>query len=283
MWLFSVDGFYSAVQHKDDPNLIMVRCRAKEHADKLVQALPEAPPELVETPPPADYRWRVTITREQWVYFAARCAAEVAYYNFKNTTSKEKHPPGYMSALHGIWSDLLSVQDKPHRDTKKSRWGYYPEFTQGGQHFKSKSKGFKSTNDEDVWRHLDDWLDPADEALYTDEVEPVVLEAGMTVQLRDDEDMGNGLVMEVKGEEAVVEFSVELLDGTVEKDVMTVPLQDLWVMVPVEETEEEEVASEVFNGTSRPDPDVFTNLDELAEEDDGSWPPPLLGGPLKGR
>lgn len=175
MWLFTPDGFYSAVQHKDDPDLIMVRARARAHAERLVQSLPEHErPEIVETPPPADYLWRVTLTRAQWVFLVAKFAADIAYLNFKSEAHKREHPPGYMSALHALWGDMLKVQDdlggsRPSsRKKTKDQGSFMPRWTDQGI----------SDEDEDDFAGLDTWLsrheapsDSSDEDEYDPDLE----------------------------------------------------------------------------------------------------------------
>lgn len=287
MWLFVPGGFYSAVQHKDDPDKIMVRARAKQHAERLIKALPaDQRPELVETPPPADYRWRVTVTREQWVYLAARFAAEVAYLNFKSEAGKRGHPKGFMRTLHDVWGDLLNFQDDQHADTRKHRWGHLPALHASG----------RSTLDRDMFAGLDAWLDrhevapdPADEDEYEwvdpgdvlEEAVDVALEPGMTVRLIDDEDFGDGEVVAVVNDldMAVVRFCTPLEGGGVEEDMLEVPIHDLYVLVDPEVAEE--VAEELCAG--RPEPERFDDIDDLMEADDGSWPGPELDGFYRGR
>jgi hypothetical protein len=271
MWLFTPDGFYSAVQHKDDPDKIMVRARARLHAQKLVDACPDDDkPELVETPPPADYRYRVTVKRETWVYLVAKFAAEIAHTNFKNEAAKRKHPPGYMSSLHGVWSEMLRFQDDMHADSKRGRWSTI------------------SHGDSDPFAGLDAWLDRSAAGSGrgvgsggVDEVEYVTLAEGMVVQMSDDEDMGEGEVLSVNDERgtALVHFVTPIEDGTFEEDVLTVPVGDLVVVYdPLEE--EVEDALENMSSSSRPEPETFSSFDEY--DDDGSWPPPKPSGWMRG-
>lgn len=166
MWLFTPEGFYSAVQHKDDPNLIMVRARAKTHAERLVQALPPAErPEIVKTPPPADYLWRVTLTRAQWVFLVAKFASDIAYLNFKNEAHKRQHPPGYMNALHALWGDMLRMQD----DTDGSR--KTPKETDGGS-FMPRWTEQGISDDDDDFAELNAWLSRHDEDDLDEHEEP---------------------------------------------------------------------------------------------------------------
>jgi hypothetical protein len=280
MWLMTPQGFFSAVQHKDDPDKIMVRTRAKMHAQRLVEALPEGErPPVVETPPPADYRWRVTVTRAQWVYLVAKYAAEIAYGNFKNEAHQYEHPTGFVSALHRVWADLQDFQDDLH--AKKGQKGRL-----------SLPAPRKSTSDSDVFGDLDHWLgrhkrpDPADETEYdwldeTEDSEGMDLKPGMWVRLCDDEELGDGVVQSVDANRgtAVVVFTTTYDDGTKDEDELEVRIDDLWILIDPEVAEE--LADEICS--TKPEPDVYDDIDLLAEEDDGSWPSPVLGGPLRGR
>ena len=80
MWLFTTQGFFSAVEHREDRGLIMVRARVHRHITHLrdaVQACREGDYqasealEIIELED-ADYRFRLTITREEWVDFVMK-------------------------------------------------------------------------------------------------------------------------------------------------------------------------------------------------------------------
>lgn len=288
MWIFQPDGFFSAVEHRDNPDMILVRCRAKVHAQRLLASLPEAErPELVETPPPADYRWRAVLTRVQWVYVVARWAAGIDYGNFKNEAHKRKHPVGFMSALHRVWDEMLAFQDDQNPLTRGGRW----KKTYG------LSLGSLAEDDRDPFGSLDRWLgrraaeavDADDEVveLDDDDIEVVDIAEGMFVRLFDDPEMGDGEVLSVDEQDgtALVRFVTEwhLPDGGVEpeEDVVRVPLQDI---ERIEESFDPAVIDEIADQivtSSRPEPETFTSLDNYAW--DGSWPEPEPAGFLRGR
>lgn len=124
MWLILTTGYYSAVAHRNKPDYVMVRCRAQLHAERLIEFFQKDKnpkneiPELVESPPPADYRWRVTLTKHQWASFVAFSSLEISYDNFKNDAHKRENPTGYVTALHKIWDVMLGLQDTLHPDGK---------------------------------------------------------------------------------------------------------------------------------------------------------------------
>lgn len=113
MWVFTPQGFFSAVQHRDDKTKVMVRCRCEMHARRLsdkITSMKYPRPPVVHTPPPADYEWRLTISKMEWTAFLRRSTVEMDYPNFKNAAAKVEHPPGFLPALHDVWDDLYRVQ-----------------------------------------------------------------------------------------------------------------------------------------------------------------------------
>lgn len=83
MWIFTSNGFLSAVEHRDKPGYLMVRARAREHLVGLAQRMGEQP----EYTPGADYEWRVTITRKSFEGFVLEQIKNIDYDNFKNSIS----------------------------------------------------------------------------------------------------------------------------------------------------------------------------------------------------
>jgi hypothetical protein len=248
-----------------------------------VDSLPEGErPELVETPPPADYRWRAVLTRAQWVSVVAQWAADVAYPNFKNEARERKHPVGFLSALHRVWDEMLAFQDDQHPLTRGGRWKSYS------------LKGLATEDDPaGPFGNLDLWLgrraDASDEVVELDaaDIEVVDIAEGSFVRMVDDPAMGEGEVLSVDDGEgtAVVRFVLEghLPDGAVEpeEEIVRVPLQDL---ERVEESFDPAVLDEVADHimcSSRPESTPFTSLDDY--EWDGSWPEPEAAGFLRGR
>lgn len=274
MWIFTPDGFFSAVQHKDDPARIMIRTRARMHARKLIDACPEDDkPELVETPPPADYRFRVTVRRETWGYLVAKFATDIDYLNFKSEASKRPQPTGFMAALHGVWNKLLGFQDSMHDDTKKGRWG-------------SISHGA----DASPFDGLDEWLDRrksgSDDVDENEvEFEYVELAVGMFVQKSNTPCFGPGEIVSLHddGERATVRFVAQMDDGTANEFDVRLACKDLWVLDDLTDDQVDEALDEIVPLSSRPDIETFDSIEELEAADDGSWPPPEFSAFSRGR
>jgi hypothetical protein len=111
MWIFSRRGFYSVVEHKDNPNLILVRARREQDLVNLVQKY-ELPYQITEHPD-YDYRWRLVIDRLTWRELAFELMVEIDYPNFKSklaqTDQLDKLP-----MLLGFWEELVDYQKEHH-------------------------------------------------------------------------------------------------------------------------------------------------------------------------
>lgn len=105
MWVMTPRGFFSVVQHRDEPTNVMVRARCEDDIRALSDLLPDAEP--VNTPR-ADYAWRLVVPAVEWASAVTQMALEVDYNNFKNAVTDEKHHDAYM----GVWSTLLRLDDR---------------------------------------------------------------------------------------------------------------------------------------------------------------------------
>ena len=109
MWIMTTRGFYSAVQHRDDPELIMLRARCQKDLLALKELLPELEPYSV---PGSDYAWRAVISQKNWQKALVQLAAEIDYPNFKDAVKDQLHKQAYMN----VWADLLVLQQWPDQD-----------------------------------------------------------------------------------------------------------------------------------------------------------------------
>jgi hypothetical protein len=108
MWVMTLDGFYSAVESKDDPSCLTVRCRMEQDAERLADAVGRT----VEHTPDRDYHWRVLVPRSAWGEYLTTVARTIDYDNFKHEVGVRQ---GRRRAdVYGeVWADLLSLQYDP--------------------------------------------------------------------------------------------------------------------------------------------------------------------------
>lgn len=126
MWMMTSDGFYSAVEHRNDPNKVMVRARSVEDLTNLLDAiganggnaealLPE------KSGPYADYEWRITLPRLMWAEYCAGAAARISYDNFKTRIGQVN--PDRVYVYMNVWSDLRDIADEPNAGNPTSVHG----------------------------------------------------------------------------------------------------------------------------------------------------------------
>lgn len=106
MWLFTTQGFYSVVAHRDDPGTLIVRARTRADIEALREQVPAIEP---FEDPSADYRHRAYVSRGEWLAAVAELTAELDYDNFKSEVAREQ---GHERAgVYGrIWGELLGLQ-----------------------------------------------------------------------------------------------------------------------------------------------------------------------------
>lgn len=109
MWLCTTFGFYSAVQHRDDPSLLMVRARASDDIVAIVLRLPASLGTIrIWSTPLADYPYRIVIKRKVFASFVRRTVIdELAYDNFKSAVPDAKHEAAY----HRVWDVLHDLEE----------------------------------------------------------------------------------------------------------------------------------------------------------------------------
>lgn len=113
MWCFTTIGFHSAVLDNQKKGHMLVRFRDPAHARAFVAAAyPKAAdrPEIRVTPPPADYRWKVSLPHADYAATVARLAADVDYTNFKGACHRIHPDPYKGSDLSRVWGVMHERQ-----------------------------------------------------------------------------------------------------------------------------------------------------------------------------
>lgn len=101
MWIFTRRGFISAVQHREEPDTLVVRARAKGHLTALFGS--SAKPETVKG---SDYPWRVYVSKDELVRIVAREVLGIDYANFKSSVKNDL----YHDTLMDIWTAGLRLE-----------------------------------------------------------------------------------------------------------------------------------------------------------------------------
>jgi hypothetical protein len=111
MWVFTTDGFYSAVQHRDDKDQLVIRCRKAADAFALQSRLLDNghPEYAVTATPDADYAYRLFIPRTAWAEYLIRAVGSLDYPNFKDAVA-ERQGLERADIYHDVWQVMWEYQ-----------------------------------------------------------------------------------------------------------------------------------------------------------------------------
>jgi len=107
MWLTTTRGFYSVVEHRDNPEMVLVRGRKRAHLEAL-QELCEFPLPDVSLDPKADYPFRMTVPKAVVARLAYEFVMNIDYPNFKSEAVKRDRQA--TDVYHSVWSALLKLE-----------------------------------------------------------------------------------------------------------------------------------------------------------------------------
>ena len=102
MWIFTTKGFVSIVQHKDMSGHFQVKSRVP---DTLGYLFPDEEIKVIDW---ADYRFRMTLRKEDVFDALLREMRSILYTGFKDACNDED----YHYSLTQIWSIMYSFQGR---------------------------------------------------------------------------------------------------------------------------------------------------------------------------
>lgn len=119
MWLFTAFGFFSVVAHRDKPDDLLVRSRARTDLETLLSrsGLPSL---YVEHTPDADYPYRVTLPRKHLALVVAATLTDIDYTNFKSAVG-ERQGMARELAYHDVWAAVRQTEDEGARSEPRAR------------------------------------------------------------------------------------------------------------------------------------------------------------------
>jgi hypothetical protein len=95
----------------------MVRARSRKHLESLRERFPNsefAKAEIMRNVG-TDYRFRVIVSKAEWVSIVSQLVTEQTWSNFKNEAArfahKMKSSTTYVHALHQIWEVMFRFQE----------------------------------------------------------------------------------------------------------------------------------------------------------------------------
>ena len=110
MWIFTETGFVSAVQHRENPEYLMVRARDRESLEALATMLSIE----IKSTPDADYPYRLVASKEDVKSWMNDSIDFLGYNNFKNQVAVTRGKE-YAHTLGSVWSTMHEVEDEESR------------------------------------------------------------------------------------------------------------------------------------------------------------------------
>jgi hypothetical protein len=126
MWVFIPEGFFSIVQDKKNPKILIVRSRYVGDLERLVNAyFPKQRQVLVESIREwagTDYRYRLLMNREEVESVFGKAAASITYTNFKNEVTKQ-HGHARHDLYMKVWYIMSGAQSV--KKNQEDMWARY--------------------------------------------------------------------------------------------------------------------------------------------------------------
>lgn len=120
MWIFTKDGFYSAVQHNQDASMLQVRARRQDDLERLAAAL-ECDADIIAMDD-ADYRYRMNVRRDEFAGYMVEAVDDITYTtNVKGTLARGDSARQH--AMMDVWSAMYRLQiDSAFDDIDEELW-----------------------------------------------------------------------------------------------------------------------------------------------------------------
>lgn len=116
MWCMTKFGFFSAVEHRDDPNKVLIRARSRRDLLDLFnfaeyRGVGTEFSEITATLDHADYPYRIEATKIAWATVLGAMVGDIDYDNFKTRIGRTNKA---RAATYGkVWEDLLRIEREP--------------------------------------------------------------------------------------------------------------------------------------------------------------------------
>ena len=125
MWIFNQDGFFSVVQHRDDPEMLMIKARNRAHLERVAawtraNFMPNL--EIVELEE-SDYIVRANISKIRWAQYLTQRTMELDYDSVKEPIM-ERTDPELGHAMFDVWDRMMRYQREIHVGSA-SEYGFF--------------------------------------------------------------------------------------------------------------------------------------------------------------
>jgi hypothetical protein len=112
MWCFCLDGFFSIVTDLQEPGRMLIRARCEKDIYNLFNRYRDKCPSMQKptSDEARDYRWRLSVGKDDWVTLAGILAAAVDYSNFRDAVQERKDQYRKSAGYLEIWRVMRDVQ-----------------------------------------------------------------------------------------------------------------------------------------------------------------------------
>ena len=102
---------------------MLIRARCEKDINNLFNRYRDKCPSMQKptSDEAPDYRWRLSVSKQDWVTLAGILAAAVDYSNFKDAVHKRKDQDGKTAAYLEIWRVMRDVQFDEVEDEARSK------------------------------------------------------------------------------------------------------------------------------------------------------------------
>lgn len=111
MWIFTSTGFVSTVQHRDDPDRLVVRARDRISLEPLIARTGAE----VNPWQGSDYAFRIVVDRAAFEAWLAEQAQAIDYTNFKSSALRARGGR-FERTLHRVWDVMMEFQIAEEQD-----------------------------------------------------------------------------------------------------------------------------------------------------------------------
>jgi hypothetical protein len=112
MWIACIDGFFSTVIDKTKPGRMLIRARCEKDIKNLYNRYRDKCPSMRKptSDDTRDYRYRISISKRDWVKLAGLLAAAVDYPNFKAEIHQRPDQANKGQAYAEVWATMHRLQ-----------------------------------------------------------------------------------------------------------------------------------------------------------------------------
>lgn len=108
MWIFTKSSFLSAVEHRDDPSVLMIRARDKQSLQHMSEEFDTPIVEMAYS----DYPYRIVAGKEEFAAWLDGEVHAIDYDNFKDASTRGSV---WKDALMDVWAAMRQVTPKSVR------------------------------------------------------------------------------------------------------------------------------------------------------------------------